>query len=329
MLALARCYRAAGGLRRPAAAQTRGLHVLRSIGELRDWRKGRQGDVGLVPTMGALHEGHISLLHRARQECDSIICSIFVNPTQFGPRDDLDKYPRTIESDLAALEAAGADAAFLPNAADMYPDDSPSRRFAIQIPDGMGPNAESAESTARPGHFGGVATVCAKLFNLTNPTRAYFGQKDAMQCVVIRRLVKDLDFDVQIVVAETLRAEDGLALSSRNAYLTPVERAAAPVVYRCLEAARAAWLAWSSRQPVPSEPVPSDFLVSAAKRVLATEPLVGRIEYISVGCYDTMRELASVPAPDGAAPAGIVSIALRLGNVRLIDNLPLTRASGH
>lgn len=292
------------------------VSVLRSRAELAAWRSAQEGrDVGLVPTMGALHDGHGELMGRAVRENDAVIASIFVNPTQFAAGEDLERYPRTFAEDLAMLERRGVVACFAPSVREMYGDDdgfrvSPPRRF-----DSL------SEGAARPGHFSGVCTVVSKLWNGARPTRSYFGQKDAMQCAVVRQLQRDLHFDLEVVVCDTARHADGLAMSSRNAYLSDAERRAAPVVNAALEAARDAWL-----QQAPLEGgQDARQLLDAAKRVLGAEPLVRTVEYVSVADYDTMAELDAVDPPDpgGGDPKAILSLAVKLGDVRLIDNCPL------
>ncbi|MFI4949455.1 MAG: pantoate--beta-alanine ligase [Caulobacterales bacterium] len=275
------------------------MQVLKTVAELRAARSG-VGDLGLVPTMGYLHEGHLSLVARAKADSGAVAVSIFVNPTQFGPNEDLARYPRDLGRDLALLEAAGADLVFTPDAAEMYP---PGFDTRIEI----GGVTEVLEGAVRPGHFAGVATVVAKLFNIVQPTRAYFGQKDAQQSVVIRKLVRDLDMPVEIVVAPTVREADGLALSSRNSYLTSSERAGAPAIYRALQAAQALFDGGERD---------ADALRDAMRRALAAE-LVLRVDYVSIADAASLRELDRV---EGAA---LASMAVRLGSTRLIDNLQL------
>ena len=297
----------------------RGVTILRSRAELAEWRGAREGSsIGLVPTMGALHAGHEDLMRRAVAENDVTIASIFVNPTQFAPGEDLDRYPRTFDGDVAVLRSAGVGACFAPAVEEMY--GAGAGGVVVHPPARFDALSEGA---ARPGHFAGVCTVVSKLWNCVRPTRSYFGQKDAMQCAVLRSLQRDLIFDVDVVVCPTARAEDGLALSSRNAYLEAGERAAAPVVYAALRAARDAWLAQTG-------PAPAAALRDAARARLRAEPLVRDVEYVSVADYDTMAELDDVDAPDRRAPdtpTAILSVAVRLGNVRLIDNLPLRASS--
>ena len=206
------------------------MRVIETVAEFRAARAG-VADLGLVPTMGYLHDGHLSLVARAKAECSAVAVSIFVNPTQFGPNEDLARYPRDLPRDLGLLEAAGVDLVFAPQPAEVYPQGFDTVIEVRGVTDVL-------EGAVRPGHFAGVATVVAKLFNIVQPTRAYFGQKDAQQSVVIRKLVRDLNLPVEVIVAPTVREPDGLALSSRNSYLAPDQRAAAPAIYRALSAAR-------------------------------------------------------------------------------------------
>lgn len=239
--------------------------------------------------------------------------SIFVNPTQFAAHEDLDTYPRQLEADLALLESLGTEIAFAPSVEVLYPRGA-ADCFVVSPPPRF---AELAEARMRPAHFAGVATVCLKLFNIVRPTIAFFGQKDALQCVVLRQLVADLNLRLALAVVPTAREPDGLALSSRNAYLDLRQRAAAPVVYSALCAARDRWLA-------TTQPTPAAALAAATRAVLAREPLIEAVEYLSVADYDDMTELECVPPPDGSpSPKALVSLALRIGRVRLIDNLPL------
>jgi pantoate--beta-alanine ligase len=275
------------------------LQVLQTIAEVRAARRGL-GELGFVPTMGYLHAGHLSLVERAKAECAAVAASIFVNPTQFGPNEDLSRYPRDLPRDLSLLEAAGVDLVFAPEPSEIYPPG-----FATEIR--VGGVTDVLEGAARPGHFTGVATVVAKLFNIVQPTRAYFGQKDAQQSVVIRKLVADLDLPVEIVVAPTVREADGLALSSRNSYLTPEQRAAAPAIFRALTTAQALFDAGERD---------AEALRQAMRATLGAEPDL-RIDYVSVADPQTLRELSHVER------AALASMAVRLGVTRLIDNLLL------
>ena len=275
------------------------MKLVTSIGAVRAARADFQS-LGLVPTMGYLHEGHASLIERAKRECGAVAVSIFVNPTQFGPNEDLSRYPRDLERDFALLRDAAADLVFVPEVEEIYP-----KGFASSID--VGPVANVLEGASRPGHFAGVATVVAKLFNIVQPTRAYFGQKDAQQCVVIKHMVRDLDLPVEIVIAPTVRGPDGLAVSSRNSYLTPAEHDAATVLYRALTAARNAFAAGERSATV---------LRTMVKDMVATEPMV-RLDYVSVANPDTLAEW------DLAGPGALMSLAAFVGKTRLIDNVSL------
>lgn len=276
------------------------MQVIETIAEFRKVR-GRWVQLGLVPTMGYLHEGHLSLVRRARQECGAVAVSIFVNPTQFGPNEDFARYPRDLSRDLALLQEAETDLVFTPTAAEVYP---VGHATAIEI----GAVTDVLEGAVRPGHFAGVATVVCKLFNIAQPTRAYFGQKDAQQTVVIRKMVRDLDMPVEVVVCPTVREVDGLAMSSRNSYLAVDERSAATVLYRALTAAKA-------RNEAGERSAKA--LRDAMEGVLAGEPAAS-IDYVSVADRDTLRELEKVA--DGGA---LLSMAVRIGKTRLIDNIVL------
>jgi len=252
------------------------MRIVRTVAEVR--AAGLAGRIGLVPTMGAFHEGHLSLFRAARDECDTVVVSLFVNPAQFGAGEDLDRYPRNEERDARLAEEAGVDVLFAPSAEELYP---PGFGTWIEVDDA------GAEGAARPGHFRGVATVCLKLFNVVRPEVAYFGRKDAQQAVVLRRLVRDLNVPVELRILPTVRDEEGLALSSRNAYLTDEERERALGLPRALEAARSA--------PDPA---------AAARAALnGLEP-----EYV---------ELLDL------GDATVLAAAVRVGSTRLIDNVPL------
>jgi pantoate--beta-alanine ligase len=276
------------------------MKVLTSVADARAFRASRQGSLGLVPTMGALHAGHLSLVARARGANEHVAASIFVNPAQFGPSEDFDAYPRKLDHDLGLLASLGVDAVWTPSPGDVYP---PGFQTWIAVEGVSAP----LEGVRRPGHFRGVATVVAKLLNVFQPARAYFGQKDAQQVAVIRRMVQDLAFPVEVVVCPIVREKDGLALSSRNIYLGPDERRAAPVLHRALEAAR---IAFDSGERDASR------LRAILTETLAGEPLV-RGDYVSVADAATLAELERV---EGAA---LVSLAARIGKTRLIDNLVL------
>jgi pantoate--beta-alanine ligase len=257
-------------------------------------------DIGLVPTMGALHAGHDSLATRARKENQRVIASIFVNPAQFGPHEDFAAYPRPFDADRARLATLGVDAIFHPPVDQIYP---PAFKTRVD----PGPLAELLEGQSRPGHFAGVLTVVLKLFNLTQPKRAYFGQKDFQQVVLVRQLVRDFGLPVRIVACPTIREPDGLAISSRNAYLSPAERAAAPALRRGLSAAAKAFAAGTS------DPVELD---AVARSILEGIPGL-TIEYVSVVDETTLR------APERAMSGSVLVVAVKLGSTRLIDNVVL------
>ena len=277
------------------------MQVLSSILDFREARRSMVGTVGLVPTMGYLHPGHLALVRRARSENEVLAISIFVNPSQFGSDEDFDTYPRDMERDLALLAAEGADLVFTPSREEMYP---PGFDSWVEV----GEVGRHLEGEHRPGHFRGVATIVALLFDLVNPDRAYFGQKDGQQVALIRRMVAEGDLGVEIVVVPTVREPDGLALSSRNTYLTPDQRNAAPVIYRALRAAQELW----ERGERWAEPLRRE-----VRRLLEEEQLIQEIDYVSVADTSTMEELEH---PQGQA---MVSVAVRMGRVRLIDNVLL------
>ena len=257
--------------------------------------------LALVPTMGALHEGHLALVRQARQENQRLAVSIFVNPTQFSQAEDLSRYPRDLERDLALLRQEGVDLVYAPAPEEIYPPE-----FDTWVEPGA--LADRLEEVVRPGHFRGVATVVTKLFNLMRPDRAYFGQKDGQQVLVIQHLVRDLNIGVEVVVVPTVREPDDLALSSRNTYLTPEQRIAAPVIYRALSRGQEL-----RRQGVAG----GEELRAAVRRVLEEEPLLEQIEYVSLADWGTLEEL------DVLAGRAMLSVAVRLGHTRLIDNLIL------
>lgn len=260
----------------------------------------RDRTVGFVPTMGALHEGHLSLVRLARERVERVVVSIFVNPTQFGPQEDFARYPRQPEKDAEMLAAAGCDVLFLPEVDTIYP---PGHTAFVE----PGGPAEVLEGALRPGHFRGVATVVCTLFNLVQPDVAVFGKKDAQQLAVIRRMVRDLHFPVDVVAGETVREEDGLALSSRNAYLSPEERRAAPVLYRALRAAEQAIAAGERR---------GGEVRRLMRELLESEPLA-RIEYAEVVDAGTFQPV------DALSGNLVLPLAVRIGGTRLIDNFQL------
>lgn len=273
------------------------MMIASSLDELRAARLLLDGRLGLVPTMGYLHEGHLSLVRRAREECDRVAASIFVNPTQFGPTEDLSKYPRDLDRDLSLLDAAGVDLVWTPDNETIYPPD-----FSTWVEvEGL---TKPLEGAARPGHFRGVTTVVAKLFNAVQPQAAYFGQKDAQQAAVVRKMTRDLNFPVEIVVCPTVRETDGLAMSSRNSYLSPEERKSAVVLFRALTAAREAF----ERGERDAES-----LRKVMSATLASEPRA-RTQYVSCADYDTLEELGTVTGK------ALLSMAVFIGKTRLIDN---------
>jgi pantoate--beta-alanine ligase len=256
--------------------------------------------VGFVPTMGALHAGHRALLARARAENRFVVASVFVNPLQFGPAEDLASYPRDREADLAVLAAEGVDLAFLPAEGEVWPA-PPEVRLQV------GALADRLEGLVRPGHLDGVATVVAKLLHLVGPSRAYFGQKDAQQLAVVRRMVDDLAFPNQIVACPTVREPDGLAVSSRNAYLSAAERRRATVLHRALQAGRAAFLA-GQRDPAAVEAAARDLLEDAG----GVEP--DYVALVDPASFDQVKQ---------AEPGQVLATAARVGRTRLIDNVIL------
>ncbi|XSG73814.1 pantoate--beta-alanine ligase [Herpetosiphon llansteffanensis] len=276
------------------------MQVVTTIDEVRAARR-QWANVGFVPTMGFLHAGHLSLVQQAKAENGVAIVSIFVNPTQFGPNEDFASYPRDPQRDLELLIEAGCDLVWMPSVEEMYPSG-----FSSYV-DVEGVTAP-LEGARRPGHFRGVATVVTKLFNVVQPTKAYFGQKDAQQTVVIRQFVHDLALPVDVVIAPTIREADGLALSSRNSYLTPEQRAAAPVLYRALTAAQTAYAAGQT----DAEAVRQLMLAT-----LNQEPLAN-VDYVSIADPQSLQELTSIDQR-----GALVSLAVRIGKTRLIDNLML------
>ncbi|MES2598432.1 MAG: pantoate--beta-alanine ligase [Verrucomicrobiota bacterium] len=281
------------------------MTLIETVNDLRTWRK-TAGKVLFVPTMGALHDGHATLVREARKLAGkeaTVAVSIFVNPLQFGPNEDFDRYPRTLEADMAMCEAAGADMVFAPPVKEVY---HPDR--SIQI-------LEKSLSTvlcgaSRPGHFDGVCTVVAKLFNLVQPDEALFGKKDYQQLAIIRRMVRDLDFPVTLHGIETVREADGLAMSSRNRYLSAEERVQAPALRAALEKAREAWrggVTGSSR------------LLSLIRGHLASEAPLGREDYVSLVDQQTLRPL------DLARPGSLMALAVFFDRARLIDNIELNK----
>jgi pantoate--beta-alanine ligase len=276
------------------------MKVVVTLDELRLARSKLKEPVGLVPTMGFLHAGHLSLVTQAHQDGASVVVSIFVNPAQFGPQEDLAKYPRDLERDLHLLESAGVDLVWAPTNEVIYP---AGYQSWVTVDDVSKP----LEGAMRPGHFRGVATVVAKLFNAVQPQKAYFGQKDAQQVVVIRQMTRDLDFPVEIVVCPIMREADGLAMSSRNVYLSAPERKAAVVLSRALFQAKVAF---------ENGERDAAHLRKCVQEIIETEPLV-MLQYISCADPDTLQEL------EGPVDRALLSLAVMVGKTRLIDNILL------
>jgi pantoate--beta-alanine ligase len=280
------------------------MHTCTTVSEVRaacrSLRENRKR-VGLVPTMGALHEGHLSLVRAAKATCDAVAVSIFVNPTQFGPAEDLAKYPRQFDRDSELLKNEGVDLLFAPPVEEIYPEKS----ITWVLVEGL---SEKLDGRSRPGHFRGVVTVVANLFNIVEPDTAFFGQKDAAQLAVIRRMVRDLNFPVEIVACPIVREPDGLAMSSRNVYLNPEERRRALVLHRSLQCVQETFRAGERN---------SAELVSAARQVLASEPQVV-LDYFEAVDPDTLEPVERI------TQTTLIAIAARVGNTRLIDNVLLS-----
>jgi len=276
------------------------LTIVKTISEIRALRQKVKGSVGFVPTMGFLHEGHLALVKRAKAENSIVMVSIYVNPAQFGPREDFGGYPRDLNRDLELLRKEGTDIVFVPSDEEMYPHEFNSWLDVEKI-------TERLEGASRPGHFRGVATVVAKLFNIVQPTRAYFGQKDAQQVVVIKRMVTDLSMNLEVVIVPTVRENDGLAMSSRNVYLNSKERQAATILFKALTLGQRLWRdgerdAEKIRRQMTS--------------LIQKEPLAA-IDYVSIADADTLEEVNLLDSP------AVASLAVRIGKTRLIDNMPL------
>ncbi|MGA9048599.1 MAG: pantoate--beta-alanine ligase [Dehalococcoidia bacterium] len=276
------------------------MQIARSIKEMKLLRRACQGSVGFVPTMGYLHEGHLELVRLAKRENPVAIVSIFVNPTQFAPHEDFKAYPRDLNRDLAMLERVGTDIVFIPGDLDMYPSDYDTWVEVRGI-------TQTLEGRSRPTHFQGVTTVCNKLFNIVEPDKAYFGQKDAQQALVIQKMVADLNMNLEIVVALTVREKDGLAMSSRNTYLTAEERTQAPVLYKALQLA--------SDMYVKGERDSVKIRTAMTKLILAVPEAV--IDYISIADIATLQEVDEIKG------RVLISLAVKLGKPRLIDNIIL------
>lgn len=285
------------------------MEIIRTISWMKETVRQARAEnhvVGFIPTMGALHEGHISLIRRARADCSRVYASIFLNPTQFGPNEDVTKYPRTFEKDVEQLTAAGVDVLFAPDSKEVYP-----TGFRTYV--NVEALSEKLEGKSRPGHFRGVATVVLKLFEVVQPHFAFFGRKDAQQVRILQQMTHDLNLNVQIVVCPIVREPDGLALSSRNTYLNPDERRAATVLHRALDEAGRA---------VSAETRDALQLQTAIRRDLSSEPLA-RADYVEIVDAESFEPVATI----GARPAYVL-LAVYVGKTRLIDNLLIEPATG-
>lgn len=276
------------------------MKVVQTIAGMKQARHRLRGSIGFVPTMGYLHEGHLELARRSRDENRYTVVSIFVNPMQFGPKEDFAKYPRDTKRDLNLLKKEKVNIVFMPGAEEMYPP-----RYSTWVD--VEKVTERLEGAIRPGHFRGVSTVVNKLFNIVEPTRAYFGQKDAQQLVVIKKMVVDLKMNLEVIAVPTVREPDGLAMSSRNIYLSPEEREAALILSKSLSLARKLW-SKGERD--------ADIIRSEMNSLIKTEPL-GIIDYVSIADAETLEELAKIDRP------AVISLAVRIGKTRLIDNILL------
>ena len=276
------------------------MKIIETIAEMKQMRSNLAEPIGLVPTMGYLHEGHLSLVRKARADNPSVIASIFVNPTQFGPQEDFKTYPRDTQRDLTMLKEVKTDIVFMPSAADMYPTNFDTWIDIHQV-------TTKLEDAYRPGHFLGVSTVVAKLFNIIQPTRAYFGQKDAQQVIVIKKMVADLNMNTEIINLPTVREADGLAMSSRNAYLSAEQRQAAIILYEALQLAQ---------QLFDKGERNADYLRRQMTTLIRKQPLAS-IEYVSLADSETLDELKEIKTP------ALISLAVRIGKTRLIDNIVL------
>ena len=277
------------------------MQVIETIAEMKKSRRELKGAVGFWPTLGYLHEGHLEMVRRCVTENDFTIVSIFVNPTQFGPSEDFDKYPRDYPRDLAMLKKEKVDFVFMPSVSEMYPSQYNTWVEVQEV-------TSRLEGAIRPGHFRGVATVCNKLFNIVQPNKAYFGQKDAQQVLVLRKMVTDLNMPLELVVCPTVREPDGLAMSSRNVYLKPDERKAAVVLYKSLKLAEHMWSQGEKD---------AGRIRQAMTDLIKKEPLAERIDYISIADNETLEELNEVEPP------ALVSLVVKIGKPRLLDNVVL------
>jgi pantoate--beta-alanine ligase len=276
------------------------MKIIETIAEMKSIRYSLNGTVGFVPTMGYLHEGHLTLARLSHKANDFTVASIFVNPTQFGPNEDFERYPRDYPRDFSLLEKEKCDFVFLPSPVQMYPEGCNTWVDVCKVTDRL-------EGAIRPSHFRGVATVVVKLFNIVEPDRAYFGQKDAQQCVVVKKMISDLNMNLEMIVVPTVREPDGLAMSSRNVYLSVEERRQAPVLYRALSTAHVMW----------SEGERDANLLRTAMIDLIKQQPLGKIEYVSIADAASLTELEKVEPP------AVISLAVKFGKTRLIDNILL------
>ena len=276
------------------------MEIVETISMMKTLRRDITDSVGFVPTMGYLHDGHLSLVKQARTDNGITIASIFVNPTQFGPKEDFKTYPRNIEQDLALLKKANTDIVFIPSGEEMYPQGFNSWVDVQKITNRL-------EGERRPGHFKGVTTIVTKLFHIVEPTRAYFGQKDAQQALVIKKMAADLNMNVEVIIAPTVRESNGLAMSSRNTYLTPKERQTATVLFQALTKAQQLWQNGEKKAASLRKEMIS---------IISKEPLA-QIDYVSIADAQTLEELDEIDRQ------AMVSLAVKIGNTRLIDNIVL------
>jgi pantoate--beta-alanine ligase len=277
------------------------VRVIKKIDEMKKYVKERKGNkvIGLVPTMGYLHKGHLSLIRKARKECDEVIVSIFVNPTQFGEGEDYQRYPRDLERDIKLSEREGVDVIFAPLVEDMYPENySTSIQLEGRLPSVL-------EGASRPGHFRGVCTVLSKLFNIINPDLSFFGEKDYQQALIVKKMVKDLNIPTRIVLLPTVREKDGLAVSSRNSYFNERERKAATILYQSLKEAKK-WIEDGEKNPSQ--------IVDKMRNFIAKEPLA-RIDYIAIVNSESLEKVEKVKREN------LIALAVYIGKVRLIDNM--------
>ena len=276
------------------------MDIVETIGQMKALRRSISGSVGFVPTMGFLHDGHLSLVKKAREENDVVVVSIFVNPTQFGPNEDFEAYPRDTKRDLSLLQNALTDIVFFPSRTDMYPDEFNTWVEVKKV-------TERLEGTCRPDHFQGVTTIVAKLFNIVEPTRAYFGQKDAQQAIVIQKMVNDLNMNLEVIVLPTCRESDGLAMSSRNTYLNMQERQAATVLFRALIHAESLY----KNGQRDADVIRNEMLS------LINQEQSAYVEYVSIADEHNLNELNEISS------SALLSLAVRVGKTRLIDNIIL------